>query len=203
MNNLQDLYFDSKSIQKYAKRYFNYLSEIQSNIDLQEIEDVASVFNEARSNGNTIYFIGNGGSAATCSHFSEELSLGAYTVDKKPFKTLSLTDNTAYISALGNDIGYGEVFTGQLRCLLKKGDVVVGISGGGNSENIVNAIEYANTHGGITIGLVGSDGGKLKDLCHYCIHVKTKKGVYGPVEDIHLIIEHVISTYLMFKISEE
>ena len=203
MNDLGELYSPTLSAQDYTLKYIKYLSELLSDIDFQSVEEVIKVFQDARSNGKTIFFVGNGGSAAACSHFSEELSLGTFMEGKKPFKTLSLADNITYITALGNDIGYEDIYTGQLRCLLNKGDIVVGISGSGNSLNIIKAIDYSNSNGGITVGLVGSDGGKIKDICQYCIHIKTKKGVYGPVEDVHLILEHIISTYLMFKIREE
>lgn len=203
MNDLKDIYLDCPSGKKYTQRYVKYLSELLSNIDLGNIEKVIKLFHDARANGKTIFFVGNGGSAATCSHFSEDLSLGAFVDGKKPFKTISLTDNSPYITALGNDIGYDDIFVGQLRCLMNKGDVVVGISGSGNSPNLVKAMKYTNAHGGITVGLLGFDGGKMKDICKYCICVKTKKGAYGPVEDMHLIIEHIISTYLMFKVEEE
>lgn len=198
MNDLKEIYSSSSSGKEYTLSYVKYLSELLTNINLQSIEEVIKLFQDARVNGKTIFFAGNGGSAATCSHFSEDLSLGTFAKGKKPFKTISLTDNNPYVTALGNDIGYDDVFVGQLRCLLDEGDIVVGISGSGNSPNLVKTMEYANAHGGITVGLLGFDGGAMKNLCKYCIHVKTKKGVYGPVEDIHLILAHIISTYLMF-----
>ena len=203
MNDLKEIYSGSSSGKDYTLSYVKYLSELLTNINLQSIEEVIKLFQDARVNGKTIFFAGNGGSAATCSHFSEDLSLGTFVKGKKPFKTISLTDNNPYVTALGNDIGYDDVFVGQLRCLLDEGDIVVGISGSGNSPNLVKTMEYANAHGGITVGLLGFDGGAMKNLCKYCIHVKTKKGVYGPVEDIHLILAHIISTYLMFKVEEE
>jgi D-sedoheptulose 7-phosphate isomerase len=200
MNRLEDIYSGTQSVGEYAQRYSNYLTDLLKNIDIHSIEEIVKVFQNARSDDKTIFFIGNGGSAATCSHFSEDLSLGAFIDKKKPFKTISLVDNTSYITALGNDIGYGDVFTGQLRCLLNRGDVVVGISASGNSPNIVNALRYANSHGGVTVGIIGFDGGKMKEICQHYIQIETKKGVYGPVEDLHLILVHIISTYLMYKI---
>lgn len=202
MNDLSDIYNGCKSSKDYSKKYFNYLSELYSSIDVESIEKVINVFLEARKKEKTIFLIGNGGSASTCSHFSEDLSLGTYCEGIKPFKTISLTDNTSYITALGNDIGYENAFNGQLRCLLNKEDVVVGISGSGNSPNLLKALEYANSKGAITIGILGFDGGKMKELCKYNIIIRTKKGMYGPVEDMHLIIVHIICTYLMYKIKE-
>ena len=203
MNKIEEISSKSQSGEDYARRYVIYLSELLVNLDLKTIEKVIEVFWNARSNRKTIFFVGNGGSAATCSHFAEDLALGTKVEGKESFKTLSLTDNVAYITALGNDEGYENIFVGQMKNLFKEGDVLIGISGSGNSPNVIKAIEYANDNGGISIGLLGFDGGKMKDICQYCIHVKTKKGVYGPVEDIHLILEHIISTYLMFKIQEE
>ena len=203
MNKLGRLFTGSQSGSDYARQYVSYLSELLANLDFQAIEKVGEVFLKARASGNTIFFVGNGGSAATCSHFAEDLALGTFTEGKQPFKALSLTDNTPYITALGNDEGYESIFVGQLRALFNVGDVLVAISGSGNSPNLVKAIEYVNNKGGITIGIVGFDGGVMKDICHHCVHIKTQKGEYGPVEDIHLIIAHVVSTFLMFRIREE
>ena len=202
MNKLERLFSGAKPGMHYAKRYVSYLSELLANLDFQAIEEVIEVFEAARSGGKTIFLIGNGGSAATCSHFAEDLSYGTMTEDKKPLKALSLADNVAYMTAIGNDEGYENIFTGQMRALFSAGDVLVAISGSGNSPNLVKAIEYANEKGGTTIGIVGFDAGKLKNICHHCVHIKTMKGEYGPVEDIHLILAHIISTYLMFKFRE-
>ena len=202
MNDLSELYNECKSIDDYSKNYLNFMSNLCKTVDLNEIEKIVDLFLLARKEDKTIFFIGNGGSAATCSHFSEDLSLGSFSEGIKPFKTISLTDNTPYITALGNDIGYENTFLGQLRCLLEKGDIVVGITGSGNSPNLIKAFDYANSKGATTIGILGFDGGKMRDISRYKIIVKTKKGMYGPVEDMHLIIVHIICTYLMYKIKE-
>jgi len=202
MNDLSEIYSGCKSSIEYSSRYLKYLANLFSEINLEDINKIVDLFQQARKDGKNIFFIGNGGSAATCSHLSEDLSLGTYSKGIKSFKTISLTDNTPYITALGNDIGYENAFLGQLRCLLNKGDVVVGISGSGNSPNLIKALEYANLHNAITVGMLGFDGGKMKDICKYNLIVKTKKGMYGPVEDMHLIIGHMICTYLMYKIKE-
>ncbi len=203
MNNLDRIFLESQSREDYIKRYAYHVSELLMNINYQEIDKVIEIFQTARANGKTIFFIGNGGSAATCSHFAEDLALGTMIEGKKPFKALSLTDNIAYITAVANDESYENIFVSQLKILFNTGDVLIAISGSGNSPNLVKAIEYANKKGGITIGMVGFDGGKLKNICQHCVHVKTIKGEYGPVEDIHLILVHIISTYLMFKLREE
>ena len=203
MNNLDGIFSESQSGGDYARRYAAYLSDLLRNLDVEAIEKVLGVFRKARSDGNTIFFVGNGGSAATCSHFAEDLAYGTWVEGKKPFRVLSLTDNTPYITALGNDEGYENVFVGQLRNLFDRGDVLVAISASGNSPNLVKAVEYANDHGGITIGMVGFDGGRLKSICHHCCHIQTAKGAYGPVEDMHLVLDHIISTYLMYMLRKE
>ncbi|MCL0102757.1 SIS domain-containing protein [Dehalococcoidia bacterium] len=202
MNNLEKIFSESRSVRDYAKGYVSYLSELLTSLNSQAIEEIIEVFQNVRANGKTIFFAGNGGSAATCSHFAEDLSYGTMAEGKKPFKALSLTDNAAYMTAVANDEGYENIFVRQLRNLFNTGDVLVAISGSGNSPNVVKAIEYANSKGGITIGIVGFDGGKVKNICHHCVHIKTMKGEYGPVEDIHLILAHLVTTYLGFKLRE-
>jgi D-sedoheptulose 7-phosphate isomerase len=203
MSDLNEIYNGCKSLKEYSKKYLEYLSILFSEINLEDLEKILNTFEKARKNENTIFITGNGGSAATASHMSEDLSKGTYVEGKKPFKTMSLTDNSAYITALANDEGYENIFVGQLKCFLKKDDVVVSISASGNSPNLIKAIKYANLKGAITVGILGFDGGKMRDMCKYNIVVETKKGMYGPVEDIHLILEHIISTYLMYKLRYE
>jgi len=202
MNKLERLFSEPQSGKDYARRYASYISELLSDFDFQAIEKVIEIFEIARSKERIVFFIGNGGSAATCLHFAEDLSYGTMVEGKKPFKALSLTDNSAYTTALANDEGYENIFVGQMRALFSAGDVLVAISSSGNSPNLVKAIEYANNKGGNTIGIVGFDGGKLKSICHHCVHIKTMEGEYGPVEDLHLILAHIISTFLMFKLRE-
>ena len=203
MNNLDEIFSESQSGRDYAKRYASYLSDLLGRLDVEAIEKTIAIFQKARTDGKTIFFVGNGGSAATCSHFAEDLEYGTRTEGKKSFRVLSLTDNTAYITAVANDEGYENVFLRQLQNHFSAGDVLIAISASGNSPNVVKAVEYANGNRGITIGMVGFDGGKLKDICQHCCHVKTIKGAYGPVEDIHLVLDHIISTYLMYILREE
>ena len=202
MQDLKSIYKKNDSFTEYFKNYTTKLSSILKKLESKDVKKVIQLFQDARNNEQTIFLIGNGGSAATCSHFSEDTSFGAYNPDKKPFKTICLADNSPYITALGNDIGYENVFLGQLRCLMQKDDIVVGISGSGNSPNLIKAIEYANKNGGITIGMLGFDGGKMKDICQYNVIVETEKGLYAIVEDIHLILTHMISSFLLLKQNE-
>ena len=114
-------------------------------------------------------------------------------------RAISLTDNQPFITAVSNDIGFEHVFEEQLRNMLQLGDVVVAISASGNSPNVVKAIEFANSHGAVSIGLVGFDGGRLREISQIVLHVPTDHGEYGPVEDIHLILDHMITEYLIMK----
>lgn len=164
---------------------------------------VSKCFLDAREKGATIFFVGNGGSAATASHFAQDLSEVGRKAKVRSFKTLSLTDNVSFLTAVGNDYGYDKVFLIQLLELFNKGDVFVAISASGNSPNVIEAVKFAKEKGGITVGLVGFDGGKLVDLCDHVIHVVSNKGEYGPVEDIHMTLDHMITSFLMLALGDE
>ncbi|MCX6357409.1 MAG: SIS domain-containing protein [Candidatus Aureabacteria bacterium] len=179
------------------------MSALFDQMDCTAIGRMAEIFEDARRAGNKIFFMGNGGSAATASHFANDLGKGARVKGKAQYKALSLADNVSLITALANDDGYDRIFIAQLEALLNKGDVVVGISASGNSPNVVKAIEYANAKGAITIGLTGFSGGRLKETAHLCIHVETPKGEYGPVEDVHMILDHLVTTYLKMRLGKE
>ena len=150
----------------------------------------------ARKRKATIFFIGNGGSAATASHFANDISIGTNDYDK-PFKAISLTDNVPILTALGNDFGFDEIFVRQLRVLGQPGDVVVGISASGNSANLLKAFEYAKKINIKTVAITGFDGGKLKTMADEGIHVPTGTKEYGPAEDAHMILNHLVGAYLM------
>lgn len=165
-------------------------------MDCDAIAHFAELLLTARKHDRNIFFIGNGGSAATASHFANDLSIGTRSWDK-PFRVIALTDNAPIITAIGNDFGYDEVFLMQLKTQMRPGDVVVAISASGNSTNVIKAIEYANLRDCRTVGLTGFDGGKLKSICHLNLHVPSLKGEYGPVEDVHMILDHLIGAYLI------
>lgn len=202
MQHLKEIFSRSKSMLEYFDGYYLHINELLSNLDPVAIGDVINCFLTARTDRKTIYFAGNGGSASTASHFSQDLGEVGRKASKPGFKTLSLTENISLLSAIGNDYGFDKIFTVQLLELFNPGDVLVAISASGNSPNVVNAVQFAKDAGGKTIGLVGFDGGKMKDICDYVIHVKTNKGEYGPVEDVHMIMDHLITSYLILKLSE-
>ena len=180
----------------YAGNYIKRLIDLLNNLNHQEIKGVIELFLEARERGSTIFFLGNGGSAATACHFANDMSVCASPEGKKPFRAISVAANMAHVTCLGNDTGYENIFTGQLRNLLRPGDVVVGISASGNSPNAVNALDYANLNGATSVAIVGFDGGIMATKAKFVIHVKSDKGEYGPVEDVHMVMDHLISTYL-------
>ncbi len=184
------------TVATYSRGYFKRLLDLFENLDMAEIHGLVEAFAEARANGRTVYFVGNGGSAATASHFSQDLAEVGRKAKAPLFRTLSLTDNTAYITAMGNDYGYETVFSKQVEQLFGEGDVLVAISASGNSKNLIRAVEAAKALKGTTVGIVGFDGGELKRVCDRVVHVRSEKGEYGPVEDVHMILDHLVTTYL-------
>ena len=189
---------------KRVQRIREYISRLQmaiSAIPLDRIERVIEFLMEAYEDERQIFIIGNGGSASTASHFACDLGKGTIRGNGKRFKAISLTDNVALMTAWANDVSYDEILKEQLENLSKPGDVVIGISASGNSRNVLNAIEYANSIGCISIGFAGFGGGQLAEMVDECITVESDE--YGPVEDIHLMLEHIISLCIAEELTSE
>ena len=203
MSTLDRLFTESNSLADYAGRYASYIAALLDQLDYAAIDRVGSLFEAARLQRRTIFIVGNGGSASTASHFACDLALGPRSFGGKAYRVISLADNNAVLTAAGNDFGYETVFSEQLKTLLSPGDVVLAISASGNSPNIIDAVEYANRVGATTIGLTGFDGGRLRHIAREHIHIPTPKGDYGPVEDLHLMVNHLISSYLVRLTREE
>ena len=193
-NNIDRFY--SANSEDFAKRYIDYLSEVLKNIDTRQIGMFIKTLLEARNRGATIFFVGNGGSAATASHFANDLSIGCNDYEN-PFRVISLNDNVPILTAISNDFGYQEIFVRQLRVYGNKGDVIVGISASGNSKNLINAFEYAKLAGIKTVAITAFDGGQMKSMSDEGIHVQTELKEYGPAEDAHMVLDHLIGSYLM------
>lgn len=174
--------------------YFNTLIKTLNLLDKEEITTFVSVLKEAKKNDNTIYIMGNGGSATTASHFACNFNKELSFNKSNRFKMICLNDNTPTLLAYANDISYDVIFVEQLKNFLKKEDVVIGISGSGNSMNIINAIEFANSIGAITVGLTGFDGGKLKKIAKYSVN--TNLNDMQITEDIHLSLCHIACSAL-------
>jgi D-sedoheptulose 7-phosphate isomerase len=175
-----------------AKGYLDRVCrEIQS-LDLDQLDDVSRVIEEAYRAGRFVFIIGNGGSGANASHISEDLAKATLRdfEGQKRLKVLSLTDNTAGIMAWGNDEGYDRIFIEQLKNLASPGDVLLAISGSGNSPNILRAVEWANANGLTTVGITGFGGGKLKEMNHLNMHAGIDD--MGMVESLHMVAFHWI-----------
>ncbi len=175
----------------------DYLSGIKKTVDLlpiEAIEEVITLLQEARLNGRQVFIMGNGGSAATASHFVSDLAKSTRVPGWPNFRVIGLTDNMSIFSAYANDEGYETVFEQQLNSFVCQDDIVIGISASGNSPNVLNAIRLANKRGAKTIGFTGLTGGSLLPMVQVCIHVPTDR--VDQAEDFHLIIEHLISDTL-------
>ena len=183
-------------IKEFSKNYIARLSSMLKNIDVDAIDAIASALEKTVISNSNIYIMGNGGSAATASHMVNDLGVGLRRRGLINFNIHSLADNTPVTTAIANDIGYENIFYMQLEGLLKKDDVIIAISCSGNSPNITKAVNYAKEIGSQVIGITGFDGGVLKTLSNINFHIDAPKGEYGLVEDTHMILDHIIYSYL-------
>ncbi len=171
-------------------RYVEMEKAVLDNLSAEDISRVMNVLENARLNRKRIFICGNGGSAATASHLECDFNKGiSYEQDMK-YDIECLSDNVAMMMAIANDISYDDIFVVPLRNKMKSGDVLIGISGSGNSENVLRAFRYADEIGAVTIAFTGYNGGKLKTLAHYNIHVNVDN--MQIVEDIHLVLNHMM-----------
>lgn len=165
------------------------IKTIQS-LDVDSIDKALNLLLKTFEDGKTVYVFGNGGSSATASHFQNDFNKGVSEHTEKKFNFLCLNDNMATVMAVANDIGFDEVFRFQLQGHLRPGDVVIAISGSGNSKNVINAVEYAKSMGNQVIGLTGFNGGKLKQLSDVSLHAPIHS--MQITEDIHMIFDHLM-----------
>ena len=168
-------------------------------LDMEALNEALNLLVEAFENGNTVYVFGNGGSGSTASHFQNDFNKGVSEYTEKKFNFLCLNDNVATILAIANDISYDEIFRFQLRGHLKPGDLVLAISGSGNSPNVLKAVEYAREQGNRVIGLTGFQGGKLKGLSDVSLHAPVDS--MQITEDVHLIFNHLMMWVLGKRLS--
>ena len=179
----------------FSQLYKTELLKTIESIDLARVDEAIEWFREARDAGRRIFVCGNGGSASTASHFACDMVKGAsYNRDRR-FRIMALTDQMPTITAYANDVGYECVFVEQLRNFAEPGDLVMAISGSGNSPNVLRAVEYANSIGCRTIGMTGREGGKLAPISQLNIHVPVPH--MGRIEDGHMIVCHMIAYYFM------
>jgi D-sedoheptulose 7-phosphate isomerase len=187
--------------------YLDRLNSEVSRLNQAEIQKWADLIYEAWQNGRFVFIIGNGGSATTASHMAEDLGKSSLRPSdlndesKRRLKVLSLTDNVGWLLAVGNDCGYDQIFLQQLMNYGSKGDLLLAISGSGNSPNILTAVDWANRHGLTTFGLTGYNGGKLKQMQQHGLHVELDD--MGMVESLHLAIFHWVLNDVFARINHE
>jgi D-sedoheptulose 7-phosphate isomerase len=171
-----------------------YLLELKASLDSFPLDQILSVVTAMQSlkNDNTLYVIGNGGSATTAAHMVTDLGVGSLR-RKNPVRCVSLVDNAGVMSATSNDIDFSSVFSQQVKLLGRPGDILLCFSASGNSANLIKAVEEAKKLDVLTVGITGFDGGLLKEICDFSIHIPTKIGSYGVVEDIHSTVSHIIT----------
>jgi D-sedoheptulose 7-phosphate isomerase len=168
--------------------HLHQVSALLTRLDVAAVEEMARILDRARRAASAVFTLGNGGSAATATHLASDLSRAA-PPGAAPLRAFSLTSNLSLVSGLANDFGYESVFVRQLAGL-RPGDVVIGISASGDSENCVRALVHARDRGAVTVGLLGFGGGRMKAICDHSVHVACDD--YGAVEDAHLVVCHAL-----------
>lgn len=179
------------------RHYFSAVQALLNDIPFDAVDAVVDLLAQAAHAGHTVYICGNGGSAATATHMACDLAKRPVVPGQPRLRVIALTDNTALMTALSNDTSYDEVFAEQLRPLVRPGDIVIGISGSGNSRNVLNAMRVARDAHAATVGFCGYDGGQLKALVDCPVHVPSS--TMAMVEDVHLMLEHAICEQLLAR----
>ena len=179
---------------KEITAYFEKEKQVLDAISKDDLNTLMNVLMEARDQGKNIFIMGNGGSAATASHYVCDFNKGISFGKEKMFKFICLNDNLPTMMAYANDMSYADIFAGPLKNFMQEGDIVIGISGSGNSENVVRALQYANNHGGVSVGITGYDGGRVKQMCKYNLHVPVDDMQIA--EDLHMVIDHCMMKIL-------
>ena len=201
MNSIVGSLEKAKSVEDFSADYFLYLYEVLKSIDGNEMKRLVEELDEARINHKNI-LLGNGGSASTAITMANDLGFDIIkkTGSETPFRIVSLVDNSSVLTAISNDVGYENIFINQLKIHFREGDLLIVISASGNSPNLLKAAKWVKKKEGKVIGFLGFTGGKLLSECDINIHLKTKDGEYGPVEDGHLILNHVLAHWFQYKL---
>jgi len=182
------------AILKLQSEYLNATIEAQRSLPLERVADVIRILLAARARGSTVFICGNGGSASTASHMAVDFSKGSAEKHGTPIRALALTDNAAVITALGNDIDFKSVFARQLAVLARREDILIAVSVSGDSANVLEAVRTARELGVTPIAFTGAGGGKLADVVDVSVIVESDE--FGPVEDAHLALDHMITHVL-------
>ena len=204
MNTIERLWLECADPVEFADAYLGHVADLLGSLDRSEVAGFIAELEKARRGGGTVFIAGNGGSAATASHMANDLGVGTRADgDLGAVRAVALTDGVATMTATANDHGYGAVFVRQLEVHYRPGDRLVVISASGNSPNVVAAAEWVRERNGTVIGLLGFDGGRLRSLCDVVVHVKTAAGEYGPVEDVHVVVRHLVWGWLQRRTNKE
>jgi D-sedoheptulose 7-phosphate isomerase len=179
----------------FPELYRDRLHQAIDSVDPGAVAQAIEWFRDARENGRAIFVCGNGGSASTASHLVCDIIKGASYAKSARFRMMALTDSLPTLTAYSNDVGYDCVFVEQLKNFAQPGDIVMGISGSGNSPNVLRAIEYGNSLGCKTLALSGRDGGKLGPMAG--LNILVREPHMGRIEDVHMIVCHMIAYYFM------
>ena len=184
------------------RAYLSVFESILDSLDKAEVGRLADAIAEAYETGRRVFIVGNGGSAANASHLCEDLGKGTLSdfEHQTRLKVISLTDNAPYLLAWGNDTGFDRIFVEQLKNLAEPGDLLIAISGSGNSPNILRAVEYANSAGLRTFGVAGYDGGKLRSVAQDCLWVRRDN--MGMVEAAHDVVFHYLTESLKERFAQ-
>lgn len=180
----------------FTQAYFDRQTKVVQSLDMASFDHGIDLVRTAWQEGRQIISLGNGGSSFTAMHFMADWTKSVFLKKGKPFRGRSLTDNMGLVMAYSNDLSFQDLFSEQLRNIMVPGDLVIAVSGSGNSENVIRAVEYANANGGVTLGLSGFDGGRLKKLSQHNIWVDCHD--MQIVEDVHATFGHLVVQALAY-----
>ncbi len=201
MNTINTLVRQSKTMNEFAAGYIAHLMRLLASLDTTAVAAIAEELETCRAGGHTVFIAGNGGSAATASHMVNDLLFGTRTEPRVPtFRVMSLVDSTSLVTAVANDVCYEDIFVRQLETYYRPGDRLLVITASGNSPNVVAAAAWVNARGGRVLGLLGFDGGAVKASCDVALTIAAEKGEYGPVEDAHLVVDHILTVWLQHRV---
>lgn len=185
----------AETVRRYLQEYLDETIKAAGRLPLDQVAKVVDVLEEANRSGRHVFICGNGGSAATASHFANDLGKGACLGRKRRFRVIALTDNISWITALANDLDYSQIFVEQLQNFADAGDVLLAFSGSGASENVLEAVRWARDHGLETVGFCSRRAGPLAELAEHAVVVDSSH--MGRIEDCHFLIQHLIGYYFM------
>lgn len=178
----------------FARRYIDTLGAVLRELPVEGLAETLRVLERAHLDRRHVFIAGNGGSAATASHMANDLQWGLAQLGTPGLRAIALSDNVPLLTAIANDRSYQDVFSAQLESLADAGDVLIVISGSGNSPNVVRAVEVARRKGLVTVGFLGMTGGKLRSMVDVPVVVPSDD--YGPIEDLHMMFDHLCTAYL-------